>query len=797
MYLISYPIRSVYEGPEPSHFEERLDHRIKNHDKEIERMCNYHYQGFIESVRGLLQVRTDVECLKLEINKTNDDLQNSGDSLLGRGGDLVKLRKTQRNIESAVDALSLCLPVLETYGKLKEQLRLKRYYPALKTLEQLEHSHLPRVSKYKFLQPMCETIPTLRDSIKDASMTDLKDFLESIRKHSEHIGHIAMKHQCAEQNKMDPSIVTTQGKKRPAPLPPKLKRKAPPPPNPFGDDVDDGTPNGRHNPFNDEGIETGDEAQDAEEGVSAQDLIDFSPVYRCLHIYSVVGARDTFESYYRKQRRKQARLALQPPPNMQDTLDGYKRYFHDIIGFFVVEDHILNTTSGLVNRAYIDELWDMALLKVVAVLRTHIGFCTDATLMLQIKNLIMLFSLTLRGYGFTVSQLYDLLLEIRDQYSEILMKKWVEVFNGIFQMDNYTPICVNTIEEYEAVTALYPFMDSRLEKSPFPKNLPFSQFVPNVYSEVKEYIYACLKFSEDLHLSQNEIDDMIRKLANVLLTRTLSGCLSELIKRPQLHLLQLIQISINMNHLEQSCVFLEDFISNITGLVKDNVHVSRLQGTSMFKDARSEAEGQIYKRINEKIDEFFDLANYDWTATDPRGQPSEYISDIIAFLQSTFIAFTNLPEKVAQTACMSACKHMASLLMELLKDHQVREISIGALQQLNLDLVQCEHFAASDPVPGLNDGTLQLAFVDLRQLMDVFLEWDWANYIADHGKATGKYIRVPPATCILLLEKMRDLDKKKSNLLASFKRNERDRKKLLDTVLKQLRQLVNGQVHFT
>ena len=57
--------RSVYEGPEPTQFEERLEHRIKNHDREIERMCNYHYQGFIESVRGLLQVRTDVENLKV------------------------------------------------------------------------------------------------------------------------------------------------------------------------------------------------------------------------------------------------------------------------------------------------------------------------------------------------------------------------------------------------------------------------------------------------------------------------------------------------------------------------------------------------------------------------------------------------------------------------------------------------------------------------------------------------------------------------------------------------------------
>ena len=40
---------------------------------------------------------------------------------------------------------------------------------------------------------------------------------------------------------------------------------------------------------------------------------------------------------------------------------------------------------------------------------------------------------------------------------------------------------------------------------------------------------------------------------------------------------------------------------------------------------------------------------------------------------------------------------------------------------------------------------------------------------------------------------MKDADKKKNNLLTTFKRNERDKKKLMDTVLRQLRSLVNGQ----
>ena len=40
---------------------------------------------------------------------------------------------------------------------------------------------------------MAENLPRLRDQIKDISMSDLKDFLESIRKHSDKVGEAAMK----------------------------------------------------------------------------------------------------------------------------------------------------------------------------------------------------------------------------------------------------------------------------------------------------------------------------------------------------------------------------------------------------------------------------------------------------------------------------------------------------------------------------------------------------------------------------------------------------------------------------
>ncbi|XP_031964296.1 exocyst complex component 6B isoform X1 [Corvus hawaiiensis] len=810
-------LRSVYDGEEHGRFMEKLEARIRNHDREIEKMCNFHYQGFVDSITELLKVRGEAQKLKNQVTDTNRKLQNEGKELILAMEELKQCRLQQRNISATVDKLTLCLPVLEMYSKLREQMKSKRHYPALKTLEHLEHTFLPQVSHYRFCKVMVDNIPRLREEIKELSMSDLKDFLESIRKHSDKIGETAMKQDCrynhwkiiariffslllspdvqAQQQRNLDNIVSQQprisgGKKS--------KKE-------FSASSELEVKNTSPMSEQDSGILDVEDEDEEEEVPGAQDLVDFSPVYRCLHIYSVLGARETFESYYRKQRRKQARLVLQPPSNMHETLDGYRKYFNQIVGFFVVEDHILHTTQGLVNRAYIDELWEMALSKTIAALRTHSSYCSDPSLVLDLKNLIVLFADTLQGYGFPVNQLFDMLLEIQDQYSETLLKKWAGVFRNILDSDNYSPIPVSNEEVYKKIVGQFPFQDAELEKQPFPKKFPFSEFVPKVYSQIKEFIYACLKFSEDLHLSSTEVDDMIRKSTNLLLTRTLSNCLQNVIKRKNVGLTELVQIIINTTHLEKSCKFLEEFITNITNVLPETVHTTKLYGTTTFKDARHAAEEEIYTNLNQKIDQFLQLADYDWMALEPGSRASDYLVDLIGFLRSTFAVFTHLPGevdvhstmsgKVAQTACMSACKHLSTSLLQLLLEAEVRQLTLGALHQFNLDVEECEQFARSGPVPGFQGDTLQLAFIDLRQLLDLFIQWDWSTYLADYGQPTCKYLRVNPTTALILLEKisrvMRDTSRK-NNVFAQFRKNERDKQKLIDTVAKQLRGLINS-----
>ncbi|CAB0037200.1 unnamed protein product [Trichogramma brassicae] len=737
--------RAIYDGNEHQKFMQKLDERVKSHDKDIERMCNHHYQGFIDSIRELLQVRTQAQHLMGEIQELDKRISSSMDSVKEKMEDLVKARKVQSNMAAAADSLTMCLPVLAAYAKLQKQLKEKRYYNALKTVEQLENEDLPKVKNYRFSLQITEKIPQLRKDIKDAAMTDLRDFLENIRKYSPKIGEVAMRHTAEELDKE--AEVIGKKKKRPQPV----------------------------------------YANDGEEELSAQDLMDFSPVYRCMHIYTVLREGETFKAYYRQQRQQQARLVLQPPINMHESIAGYQSYVYAILGFFVVEDHILNTGNGLTTRTYLEELWSIALSQIVNALRTHSAYCTDATLILRIKNLIMLFNTTLRDYGYSVGQLSDLLQEIRVHYNEVLMQHWVQVFRDILDEDDFMPIEVKSQDDYDRVIASFPFRDEELEKANFPKKFPFSPMVPKVYHQVKEFIYACLKFSEDLNLSHAEIDEMICKSTNLLLTRTFSGCLSSLFRKPSLALLQVVQIVINTGYLEKTTKYLEEFVTNITGKHHEGQSSGGGLKSGMFRVARDDAEKQICDKLNLKLDEFLGLENYDWNLAEPQGHASGFITDLIAFLLSTFTCFTNLPAEVAQVACRSACSHIAKSIFNILTSDNVKQISKGALQQVNLDTIQCEQFAASEPVAGLPEGALLQEFAKLRQLLDLFMSEDWPTYFHDYSNESNKYNLVTPQMAVNLLEKLREADKK--TVFSVLKKSERDKKKLSETVLKQLKQL--------
>jgi hypothetical protein len=224
---------------------------------------------------------------------------------------------------------------------------------------------------------------------------------------------------------------------------------------------------------------------------------------------------------------------------------------------------------------------------------------------------------------------------------------------------------------------------------------------------------------------------------------------------------------------------------------KLNFTLNQFSGSSIFKDIRSEAEEEIHNKLESKIDEFIELANFNWLMSEPSGMASPWLMDLIAFLKSVFLQFTNLPVKLAQRTCMSGCQHLARALMNMLMDENVKGVSHGVIEQLDLDVLQCEMFAAGEPIKGLEEGILVMCFSDLRQLLDLFNSWDWSTYFADYGQEKAKYSRVRPQTALTLLDKLKEAEKK--NVFSSIiNKKDRDKKRLVDLVYKQLQGLTLG-----
>lgn len=52
--------------------------------------------------------------------------------------------------------------------------------------------------------------------------------------------------------------------------------------------------------------------------------------------------------------------------------------------------------------------------------------CREKATLLELKKIVVLFCVCLAGYGYNTTRLYDLLLNVRERYDQLLMSQWQE-----------------------------------------------------------------------------------------------------------------------------------------------------------------------------------------------------------------------------------------------------------------------------------------------------------------------------------------------------------------------------------
>eukprot|EP00045_Choanoeca_perplexa_P013906 m.160096 g.160096 ORF g.160096 m.160096 type:complete len:115 (+) comp16492_c0_seq44:1067-1411(+) len=71
------------------------------------------------------------------------------------------------------------------------------------------------------------------------------------------------------------------------------------------------------------------------------------------------------------------------------------------------------STVGLTTRQWLDSLWQQALTSIGKVMKQQLARCSTASMIREVKQLIVDFNATLNAHTYSVNRLTDVLLQVR------------------------------------------------------------------------------------------------------------------------------------------------------------------------------------------------------------------------------------------------------------------------------------------------------------------------------------------------------------------------------------------------
>ncbi|OOF91065.1 hypothetical protein ASPCADRAFT_9866 [Aspergillus carbonarius ITEM 5010] len=685
-------------------------------EAEIENICNTNHQEFVTSVNQLLRIREGTVSLTSEILDLNQSIQASTEKLAEQKRALVESRSHRQNIDETFRAIQDCLEVLRLANQVHDLLAKKNHYAALRALEELQNVHLKGVTQYKIADMIQRSVPTTQKAIAEAVMSDLNTWLYRIREMSQYLGEIALYHTDLRKTRQ-------KGRAEKSPYLGQFKLNS--------------------------AIElVSDESEEYDLLQNEELQVDFTPLFECLHIHRSLGHMDRFRIEYANTRRRQKELLIPTSITLIDE-DGASLHnlLEEMAGFAIVERSTMKRVPDLRSSVDVDELWDSMCQTAVILISKALHEVDNAESLLKIKNLIALFMQTMNTWDFHVGVFDDFLLTLFKKYSELLEKRFSDDFQEIVSTDDYMPMPIQTIEEFDKVLNVSWYNPEKpREEQAFPCVLPFSQMYPLCCIDIRNFLNQFYFFANDDFSHPTVIDETLKDALDELLSSKVCDTLVERLSSQYLG--QIVQILINLEHFELACRELEQLLAaarsqNVSG------DVVTLNATEKFKSNKKAAEKRIFEVVNSKIDDLIETAEYDWMATVSPAEPSNYMQTLTRFLSNIMNStLLGLPTEIKELIYFDALSHAANMILALPLSAEVKRINPNGVMSLAKDVEYLYQFVDSLGVPILKEN-----LDELQQTVQL-MQADNTDEFYDISTRNKKYGRVDAIHGPILLEKI-------------------------------------------
>ena len=730
-------IREFSQGNRTAHLLQELQGFAADKEKEIEKQCNTNHQGFVDSVNQLLRIREGTVHLTNEILQLNQEIQASTETLVEQKKALVESRGVRQNIDEAQHALNDCLEVLKLTNQVEDLLNQKKYYAALRALDELQNVHLSAVTQYKLSDIIQKSVPATQKKIAETVMSDLNTWLFQVRELSQYLGEIAFYHTNLRKDRLRERTENNQF-----------------------------LANFKLN----SAIElVADEHEEYDILQEGELDVKFTPLFEALHIHQTLNQMDKFRSEYTTNRRTQKDLLLNAAvlDLTQDDLGDLHNMLEEIAGFAIMEKVTMKKVPDLRTTADVEELWDSLNHTAIAHIIKALPAVDNAEHLLKIKELVVVYIQTMSGYSYSTSLMSNLLLTLFDKYTDLLNKRFSEDFLEIVSTDDYMPMPIQNSEEFEKVVNVSWYTPEHpIDQIKFPTVFPFSQMYPLCCINIRNFLNQFYFFADDSFPNTGIIDTkLLGSLDDLLTTKVCDSLIDRLSSQ---YLGQVVQILINLDHFEIACRELESLlvqarrsntpllplsgvdrttIPKLEGKAPNSVH---LNATSAFTNHKKTAENRIFELVNSKVSDLIDTSDYDWLTHHYPAESSEYIMALTQYLSNIMNSvLLSLPNELKNLMLFNAISHSASVILSLPLSDSVSRVTTAAVAQIRMDIAELVAYVETLP-----SAPILLESLDELIQTVALMETDSPEEFYDISLRNKKYRNVDPLKGPILLEKV-------------------------------------------
>ncbi|EFA84323.1 exocyst complex subunit 6 [Heterostelium album PN500] len=185
-------IKSMFESNKEKEVIDSLNEYIQSKDKDIEKICGDNHEGFINSVTTFLGLKEDNLTLKQSIIHLNYELQELGTKYTNKADEMLAHKRTKDNIRGTKEIINNCQYAIQLGMKVEEFVKNKRYFLAIKNMDQLHNVYLKRLSDFQFARNMDSNIPVIKEKIKKLVKDEFNSWMVEIKEKSAKIGRFGM-----------------------------------------------------------------------------------------------------------------------------------------------------------------------------------------------------------------------------------------------------------------------------------------------------------------------------------------------------------------------------------------------------------------------------------------------------------------------------------------------------------------------------------------------------------------------------------------------------------------------------